>query len=68
MGSVLFCHPERSEGSRGSERRDPSVATLPQDDMFGEIETLPADELRRVDNLVIIPYLPPAAVSNPGGF
>jgi hypothetical protein len=36
--------------------------------MFGEIETLPADELRRVDNLVIIPYLPPAAVSNPGGF
>src|ERR1051326_6662014 len=41
VACVLFCHPERSEGSRRPERRDPSVATLPQDDMCGEIESLP---------------------------
>src|ERR1051326_5609951 len=31
---VLPCHPERSEGSSRPNERDPSVATLPQDDNY----------------------------------
>src|ERR1041385_1542863 len=46
-GSLLFCHPERSEGSRRSERLDPSFATLPQDDIFDEFAAL-KDEPRRL--------------------
>src|ERR1051326_7777981 len=54
---VLPCHPERSEGSSRPNERDPSVATLPQDDKFARIEARRAmgDVLIRMDFLLYFP-------------